>query len=321
MPRLFAHLLPAPRRVAIFVGVALLTWFAATTPALASGFAQEDTEIELTILQAIILGLVEGLTEYLPVSSTGHLLVTNELLGLNATDESTEAINTYAICIQVGAIIAVLFLYKERILQMINGVLGKSEEGRQISIAVIIAFTFTAVVGLSTEDFVTENLFGVGPIAAAWIVGGIGILVLSRTGWFDRAGAELGSLTWKNAIVIGLIQALAVWPGVSRSMITIIGAVLVGLSLTAAVEFSFLLGLVTLTAATAWAGLGGGAELIDTFGVTTPLIGLVVAFASAMAAVKWMVTWLNERGFEVFGWYRVAVGIAAFGLLGAGWIG
>ncbi len=304
-----------------FVGIALVTWFAATTPALASGFAQDGTEVELTILQAIILGLVEGLTEYLPVSSTGHLLVTNELLGLNETEVSTEAINTYAICIQVGAIVAVLFLYWERIRQMLDGLLGKSDEGRQILVAVLIAFTFTAVVGLSTEDFVMDNLFGVGPIAGAWIVGGIVILALSRTGWFDQAGVELGSLTWKNAIVIGLIQALAVWPGVSRSMVTIIGAVLVGLSLRAAVEFSFLLGLLTLTAATAWAGLGGGAELIDTFGVTTPLIGLVVAFVSAMAAVKWMVAWLNDKGFEVFGWYRIAVGIIAFGLLAAGVIG
>lgn len=293
----------------------VVTWFLATTPVQAAGLAQVGSEIELTVLQAIILGLVEGLTEYLPVSSTGHLLVTNELLGLNDTAQSEAAINTYAICIQVGAIIAVLFLYWERIRQMLDGLLGRDEEGRRILIAVLIAFTFTAVVGLSTEDLVKENLFGVGPIAAAWIVGGIGILVLSRTGWFDKVGRELGTLTWQNAIVIGLIQALAVWPGVSRSMITIIGAVLVGLSLRAAVEFSFLLGLLTLTAATVYEGLGGGAELIDTFGVTTPFIGLVVAFVSAMAAVKWMVAWLNDKGFEVFGWYRIAIGVIAMALL------
>ena len=125
-------------------------------------------------------------------------------------------------------------------------------------------------------------------------------------------------MTWQNAVVIGLIQAIAIWPGVSRSMITIIGAVLIGLSLRAAVEFSFLLGLITLTAATALEGLQGGAELVDTFGITTPLIGLVVAFVSAMGAVKWMVSWLNDKGFEVFGWYRVAIGILAFILLAAG---
>ena len=211
-----------------------------------------------------------------------------------------------------------LFLYQERIRQMIDGLLGRSEEGRRILIAVIIAFTFTAIIGLSLQDIIRDRFFGVPPIAGAWLVGGIGILILSRTGWFDRTTKELGTLTWQNAVVIGLIQAIAIWPGVSRSMITIIGAVLIGLSLRAAVEFSFLLGLITLTAATALEGLQGGAELVDTFGITTPLIGLVVAFVSAMGAVKWMVSWLNDKGFEVFGWYRVAIGILAFILLAAG---
>lgn len=301
----------------IVAGVVGMITFAALTPAGAS-VLQDDVAVELTILQAVILGLVEGLTEYLPVSSTGHLLVTNELLGLNSTAESEAAIETYAICIQVGAIIAVLFLYWERIRQMLEGLLGRSEEGRKILTAVFIAFGFTAVIGLAAEETVKERLFGVGPIAAAWIVGGLVILGLSRTGWFDKVGRELGTLTWQNAVVIGVMQALAMWPGVSRSMITIIASVLVGLSLRAAVEFSFLLGLLTLSAATAYEGLQGGEELIDTFGVGTPLIGLVVAFISAMAAVKWMVAWLNEKGFEIFGWYRMGVGILALILLATG---
>ncbi len=301
----------------IAAGLVGLVVFAATTPAGAS-VLQDEVVVELTILQAVILGLVEGLTEYLPVSSTGHLLVTNELLGLNSTAESEAAIETYAICIQAGAILAVLFLYWERIRQMIDGLLGRSDEGRQILTAVIIAFGITAVIGLSGEKAVKDNLFGVGPIAAAWIVGGLVILWLSRTGWFAKAGRELGTLTWQNAVVIGVMQALAMWPGVSRSMITIIAAVLVGLSLRAAVEFSFLLGLLTLSAATAYEGLQGGEELIDTFGIGTPLVGLVVAFVSAMAAVKWMVAWLNNKGFEVFGWYRLLVGVLALTLLWTG---
>jgi len=307
------------RKSIVVPAIAALVWFLAITPAAAQ--SGDAGAIELTILQAIILGLVEGLTEYLPVSSTGHLLVTNELLGLNDTQQSQDAIETYAICIQVGAIIAVLFLYWERIRQMIDGLLGRSEEGRKILIAVLISFGFTAVIGLTIGEIIKDNLFGVSPIAAAWIVGGIVILALSRTGWFDRTTNELGALTWQNAIVIGLIQAIAMWPGVSRSMITIMAAVLVGLSLRAAVEFSFLLGLITLSAATAYEGLKGGEELIDTFGVGTPLIGLVVAFVSAIASVKWMVSWLNDKGFEVFGWYRIAVGILAFILLGANVIG
>lgn len=305
----------SPRRLLAMPVLTIVIWFLATSPAGAS-FVQADGTIELTILQAIILGLVEGLTEYLPVSSTGHLLVTNELLGLNDTEASREAINTYAICIQVGAIIAVLFLYQERIRQMLDGLLGRDEEGRKILIAVLIAFGFTAVIGLTLEGPIKDNLFGVSPTAAAWIVGGLVILALSRTGWFDKTTNELGALTWQNAVLIGLIQAVAMWPGVSRSMITIIAGVLVGLSLRAAVELSFLLGLITLSAATAYEGLQGGEQLIDTFGVTTPLIGLVVAFVAAIASVKWMVSWLNDKGFEVFGWYRIAVGILAFVLLG-----
>jgi len=307
-----------PKRLAVVLSLGAALVFLAATPAAAFVAQDGSGNVELTVLEAIILGLVEGLTEYLPVSSTGHLLVANELLGLNSTAESEAAIETYAICIQVGAIIAVLFLYWERIRQMVEGVFGRDEEGRRIVTAVIIAFGFTAVIGLASEDVVKDKLFGVEPVAGAWIVGGIVILALSRMGWFDRVGGELGTLTWQNAVVIGIMQALAMWPGVSRSMITIIASVLVGLSLRAAVEFSFLLGLLTLSAATAYEGLQGGAELVDTFGVTTPAIGLVVAFVSAMAAVKWMVAWLNEKGFEIFGWYRIAVGALAFALLATG---
>jgi undecaprenyl-diphosphatase len=307
-----------PKRLAAILSLGALLVVFAVTPAAAFVAQDGSVEVELTVLEAIILGLVEGLTEYLPVSSTGHLLVANELLGLNSTAESEAAIETYAICIQVGAIIAVLFLYWERIRQMVEGIFGRDEEGRRIVTAVIIAFAFTAVIGLASEDFVKDKLFGVEPVATAWIVGGIAILVLSRIGWFDRAGRELGALTWQNAVVIGVMQALAMWPGVSRSMITIIASVLVGLSLRAAVEFSFLLGLLTLSAATAYEGLQGGAELVDTFGVVTPAIGLVVAFLSAMVAVKWMVAWLNEKGFKIFGWYRIAVGVLTFVLLGTG---
>ncbi len=273
---------------------------------------------ELSVVEAIILGLVEGITEYLPVSSTGHLLVTNRLLGLDEPQATKDAIETYAICIQIGAIVAVLFLYWSRFRQMLDGLLGRDEEGRRVLVAVTVSFVITAVIGITVADTVKDNLFGVGPIAAAWLVGGVLILWLSRTGWFYETTAELVTITHRQAAVIGVMQALALWPGVSRSMITIIAAVLVGLSLRAAVEFSFLLGLVTLAAATVLEGYNGGEELIDTFGWTTPLIGLVVAFVSAMAAVKWMVAWLNNRGFEVFGWYRIGVGVLALALLAGG---
>ena len=139
---------------------------------------------ELSVVEAIILGLVEGITEYLPVSSTGHLLVTNRLLGLDEPQATKDAIETYAICIQIGAIVAVLFLYWSRFRQMLDGLLGRDEEGRRVLVAVTVSFVITAVIGITVADTVKDNLFGVGPIAAAWLVGGVLILWLSRTGWF-----------------------------------------------------------------------------------------------------------------------------------------
>ncbi len=286
-----------------------------------SGEAVLLQAIELTWLDAVILGLVEGITEYLPVSSTGHLLVANDFLGLNDTEEAELAADTFAICIQSGAILAVLFLYWERIRQMLDGLLGKSEEGRQILIAVLVAFVPTVIIGLTLDSLVEDALFGILPIAIAWVVGGLVILALQRANWFERTTGELGNLTMRSAFIIGAMQAIALWPGVSRSMTVIIAGVLMGLSLRAAVEFSFLLGLLTLTAATAFVGLKDGAEMIETFGVVNPLIGLLVAFVSAVAAVKWMVNWLNEKGFEIFGWYRLVIGIGALILLGAGVLG
>lgn len=289
-------------------------------PAAAQAVGADGTEISLSVFAAIVLGLVEGITEYLPVSSTGHLLIANEILGLGGTDEADRALDTYAICIQAGAILAVLVVYKDRIRQMLDGLLGRSEEGRRVLTAVLVAFVPTAIIAVAIFDLVREQLFGPGPIAIAWLVGGLIIIMVTRTGFFERAGIELSEITIRQAGLIGVLQAAAVWPGTSRSLVTIMAGIAVGLSLRAAVEFSFLLGLITLAAATAFAGLSDGSELIDTFGVVTPLIGLVVAFVSAVAAVRWMVAWLNERGFEVFGWYRIAIGWIAFAALGAGWL-
>ena len=307
---------PASKRpVAVVSFVVLLSAFLITAPAFAqSGGAASG--VDLSVLDAVILGLVEGLTEYLPVSSTGHLLIANELLGLNSTEEAERLMDSYAICIQAGAILAVLVVYKERIRQMVEGVFGRSEEGRRVAIAVVVAFVPTAIIAQLIFDPVRKNIFNTPSIAAAWIVGGVAILLMTRAGFFERAGKELGELTWQNAFVIGLMQTLAIWPGTSRSLITIIAGILVGLTLRAAVEFAFLLGLITLSAATAYEGLGSGAELVDTFGVLNPLIGLVVAFASAVAAVKWMVSYLNDKGFDVFGWYRITAGVVAFALIG-----
>lgn len=274
--------------------------------------------VELSWWEAIVLGLVEGITEYLPVSSTGHLLAVSELLGLNDTAASEAAADTFAICIQLGAILAVVVLYWERIRQMLDGLIGRSDEGRQVLLAVIAAFIPTAIIGLVLRNAVKSRLFGMPPIAIAWLVGGLIVLFLVKKKWFDRPGNALSELTIKHAALIGVAQAIALWPGVSRSLITIIAGVAVGMRLAAAVEFSFLLGLLTLTAATVLEGADNGAQMIETFGWFTPLLGLIVAFVSATAAVKWMVDWLNRNGFGVFGWYRIVIGLIALGLIAAG---
>jgi len=265
--------------------------------------------------QALILGLVEGLTEYLPVSSTGHLLLTQRLLGI----ESSTAADAFAICIQAGAILAVLGLYRARVGQMTLGVLGRDAIGRRLALAIVAAFIPAAVLGFLLEKPIKLYLFGgeawgLWPIVAAWFVGGVAILAVSR--WRRRHGAtpqtglDLEHLTIRMAVIIGFAQCIAMWPGVSRSLITIVGGLLVGLSLPAAVEFSFLLGVVTLTAATAYDALKHGPEMLATYGPTPLLIGFGAAWLSAVLAVKWMVSYLQSHGLAIFGWYRVVLAIA-----------
>ena len=281
-----------------------------------SASAQDGSpSTSLSVGAALILGLVEGITEYLPISSTGHLLVTEKLLDLGGTPAADLALDTYAICIQAGAIAAVLVLYRSRVGQMVNGVRGKDAEGKAFVIAILAAFTPTVIIALALQDTVRDALFGPGPIAAAWIAGGFAILIVPRIFGDRLRDGELTDLTVVHAVWIGVAQALALWPGVSRSLVTIAAAVAVGLSLRAAVEFSFLLGLITLGAATAFEALSNGSNLIDTFGIATPLIGLAMAFVSALIAVRWMVTWLEQRSFAVFGWYRLLAGVGLIGLM------
>lgn len=269
----------------------------------------------LSALDAIILGLVEGFTEFLPISSTGHLLATQRILGLGGTAETDTALDTYAICIQAGAIAAVLVLYRTRIAQLARGVLGRDDDGRRLLVGVMVAFVPAAMIGVAFSDPIRSRLFGVGPVAAAWIAGGLLILWCTRRPWSRGGRLHFEALTSRHAFLIGLAQAAALWPGVSRSLVTILAALALGYSMRAAVEFSFLLGLVTLGAATAYEALRSGDQLVATYGIATPLLGLVVAFVSAVLAVRWMVTWLQSRGLEVFGWYRIAIGVVAAGAL------
>ncbi|MES2438495.1 MAG: undecaprenyl-diphosphate phosphatase [Verrucomicrobiota bacterium] len=277
--------------------------------------------------QAFILGVIEGITEYLPVSSTGHLLVAQHLMGIGtATATEKAAADTFAICIQGGAILAVLGIYMRRVMQMLRGVLGQDPEGLKLAMMLIAGFLPAAVIGLLFNDKIEEKLFGMWPVIIAWIVGGV--LILATAWWRKRnplagSGRDLFEMSLKMALIIGVLQCVAMWPGTSRSLMTIVGGLVVGLSIKAAVEYSFLLGVLTLTAATAkkavWKveGLGeqydvwfGGTKLLtDTYSPLALVVGIVAAAVFAAIAVKWLVSYLQSHGLSVFGWYRIALGL------------
>lgn len=271
----------------------------------------------LSVGQAIVLGLVEGITEYLPVSSTGHLLVTSRILNLpHGNGDAATALKSYEIAIQAGAIVAVLGLYRSRFVTMIEGITKRSEEGRRLVLALVVAFVPAAVIGLIGEKLIKKHLFGVGPVIGAWALGGVIILVLVSRGVINRPGGRaLETLTTRHALIIGVVQVAAMWPGTSRSLVTIVAALLLGYSMFAAIEFSFLLGVLTLGAATAFSVVKDGSSMVDHFGLLTPLIGLVVAFVAAVVSVRWMVTYLQKHTLAVFGWYRLAVAAIALVLV------
>ena len=302
--------------------LALVLVLAATAAVVAvAAVGQRDVGPDrLTAPAAVALGLVEGFTEYLPISSTGHLLVSGRILGLGGTEAQDQALDTYAICIQLGAIFAVVVLYRHRLVQLLRGLTGSDPDGRRLLLALLAAMAPTVVLAVGLQDVVRDHLFGPGPVSAAWVLGGALILAVPSVRQARPHAMDLLGLDARRAALIGLAQAVALWPGTSRSLVTIVAALAVGLSLPAAVEFSFLLGLLTLGAATGFEGLKNGPELVDTFGLLTPLLGLVVAFASAVVAVRWMVSYLEDRGLELFGWYRIAIGLCTFAALAIGWL-
>jgi len=263
----------------------------------------------MTWWQALILGIVEGLTEYLPVSSTGHLILTAWLLGLD-DPESKAAVDSFNIVIQAGAIAAVLGLYWPRVKQMVFGLAGKDPDGLRLAINLILAFLPAAVLGLLLHATIKAHLFAPGPVVGALAVGGV--LMIAVGVWRKRTGAEarggvLTTIVWWQALVIGFAQAVAMWPGTSRSMMTIVAAMVVGLRSKAAAEFSFLLGLITLGAATVYEGYDSGPAMVETFGWAAIVIGFIAATISAALAVKWFVAFLTKHGLAVFGWYRLAL--------------
>lgn len=275
---------------------------------------------EMNVWKAVVLGVVEGVTEYLPISSTGHLVVTQRLLNIGNDSATKDAADTYAIAIQFGAILAVLILYRERLALMVRGVFGLSQRGRRLVISLLLAFLPAVLVGVTLEKPIKEHLLNPVAVIAAWVVGGIVLLVVAPRISPKRKGISLTGINTKEALIIGAAQVLAMWPGTSRSLVTILAALAVGTTLAAAVEFSFLLGLLTLGAATVYESAKNGSTVIDTYGWTSPIVGVIVAFVAAVAAIRWMVTWLQTRSLAVFGWERIVAAAITVVLLVAGTI-
>lgn len=280
----------------------------------------------MTILESIILGIVEGLTEYLPVSSTGHLIITRYLLGLNDND----AQKAFEICIQGGAILAVLGIYFRRVKSIVTDsftwIFNKQEDGKRGSLPagvrlllnMIIAFIPAAFFGVLLGDIIKEYLFSAPVVTVTWALGGLVILLYVRARekrGEDFSGKQLEELSCAGALKVGLLQCIAMCPGVSRSLMTMLGGLFAGLSVAAAVEFSFLLGLITLGAATVHDAWKYGNDMISTIGWGPIIAGTLTAWLSAIIAVKWMVGYLNKHSLSIFGWYRLGAAAVMLGLI------
>lgn len=273
--------------------------------------------------QSILIGIVEGLTEYLPVSSTGHILLVQKILDIPTSESS----NAYAVVVQIGAILAVLGLYFQRCRSLFEGLLGRNAAGLLLLRNILIAFLPAAVAGLLFDSWIEQYLFGLWPVTAAWLVGGVAILAVA---WFKRnaapgvrkLGLGLEDITPRTAFLIGLMQCVAMWPGTSRSLMVLVGGLLFGLNMVAAVEFSFLLGMVTLSAASGYKMLKfvQKPELLQDYSIWTMLLGIIAAWIAAVLSVQWMVSWLQKHGVTVFGYYRIGLAIVVSGLLLAGWL-
>ncbi len=266
----------------------------------------------MTPLVAILLGIVEGLTEYLPVSSTGHLILIGHFLGGDG-----DAAKSFEIVIQLGAILAVVVHYRRLLAARLAGLASGDAASKGLLVALVVAFIPAAVAGLLLRKAIKAHLFGPIPVAAALIVGGVVMIVVERIrkAKHEEGLTGLEHVTPGRALVIGLGQCVSLWPGSSRSMCTIVSGQLAGLSTATAAEFSFLLALPTLGAATLFefvkarhefAASGLGVELA---------IGMVVSFFVAWGVIAVFLRYLNKHGLEPFGYYRIVLGALVLFLL------
>jgi len=264
----------------------------------------------MLLARAALMGIVEGLTEFLPISSTGHLILAGSLLGF---DDAKGKV--FDIAIQTGAIVAVILIYRQRLAETLAG-LGSEPRARRFALNVAIAFVPAVVLGLLFGKAVKEHLFTPAVVATAFIVGGFVILWAERRTPKTRI-ATIDEMRPSDALAVGLAQCLALVPGTSRSGATIIGGMLFGLSRQAATEFSFFLAIPTLIGAGAYS-LYKERALLSAADIPLFAVGLVFSFLSAWLCVRWLLRYISTHDFVPFAWYRIAFGIV---VLATAWSG
>jgi len=257
------------------------------------------------LLKAAILGVVEGLTEFLPISSTGHLIILGDLMGYN--DETSKV---FKIVIQLAAILAVCWDYRERLAKMARGLTSEPAEQRFASL-LFIAFLPAAVLGLMFHSTIKELLFNPITVATALIVGGFIILYVEKRAYHPRINS-VDEMRWQDALKVGFAQAMAMVPGTSRSGATIMGGLIFGLSRKTAAEFSFFLAIPTMFAATAY-DLYKNWALLRVEDIPVFAVGFVASFVAAMWAVKSFIKFISNHTFVVFAWYRIVFGVIVLG--------
>ena len=268
----------------------------------------------LLYFQAFVLGILEGLTEFIPVSSTGHLIIAADLMNFWTHEKRV----VFEIAIQLGAILAVVFDYRQRLTQAAVGFVQKEPVSQRFVFNLLIAFLPAAVIGFFAIGFIHDKLFDPMVVASALILGGIIILLVEKRAHLVRVN-EVEDMRWHDALKIGFFQCLAMIPGTSRSGATIIGGLWMGLSRKAAAEFSFFLAIPTMIGATVYSVYVHRDEFIlSDFPVFA--IGFVMAFIAAAIVVKALVGFVSRHGFTVFAWYRIAFGALIWLSAGTGWI-
>ena len=270
----------------------------------------------LIALKAVILGIVEGLTEFLPISSTGHLIVAESLLKFRIA-----SLPVFTIAIQAAAILAICWEYRARLLHMARG-LGNDPREQRLALNLCVAFLPAAVLGVLFKRAIESALFRPLPVAMAWIIGAVVILWIERVHAAKNYAPRIGSMDeigWLDALKIGCAQSLALIPGTSRSGATIIGGLIFGLSRTAATQFSFFLAIPTLIGATVFSLYKARHQLTA---AELPLYGIssLFAFFAALVCVRWLLRYIATHDFRAFAWYRIVFGALILVSATQGWI-